>query len=196
MSISRTLRSTFAALLLIVVPVMATAKEKAAEQYIDGLAKQVLMTISQKDLAKEKKQAALDKLFRENVDFDWVAKFVMGRFWRQATDDQKKRYVEAYKAFLIRNYTARFLEYTSGSFKVLGSQALEKGESVVNMEIASEKKGEPPILIDYKVRHGSSHKIFDIIVEGVSLLTTQRSEFNSVLNKSGIDGLIAQLEAK
>ncbi len=175
----------------------AVAKQSGAAAYIESVGHQALATISDKALSKDKKQATLEKIFKGNLDFEWVAKFVMGRFWKQATDVQKKRYLAAYTEFLTKNYTARFSDYTSGSFNVTGERPLESGESVVSMEIVSSNQGEPPILIDYKVRKsGGSFKVFDIIVEGVSLLTTQRSEFGSVLNKSGIDGLIAQLEAK
>ncbi|MDX2074481.1 MAG: ABC transporter substrate-binding protein [Alphaproteobacteria bacterium] len=185
-------------LLLAVVSteVMAKTGDPAAD-YIESVGNQALDAIRDKSSSKEKKQAVLEKLFKDNLDYEWVAKFVMGRFWRQATDDQKARYVPAYRDFLVRNYTSRFSEYTSGSFKVVGSRPMEKGDSLVSMEITADEPDAQPVLIDYKVRKISGgFKVFDIIVEGVSLLTTQRAEFNSVLNKSGIDGLIDQLSKK
>lgn len=170
--------------------------EAAAGKYIDSVGTKALTTISDTSIPAEKKRATLEKLFQDNLDFDWVGKFVMGRFWREATPDQKTRYLNAYRNFLTKHYTARFSEYTSGNFKVTGSKDLGKDESLVSMEIIS-GANEPPILIDYKVRKtGGGFKVFDIVVEGVSLLTTQRAEFNAVINKNGIDGLIAQLEAK
>lgn len=186
-----------AACLLLCVQGTAMATPSGASAYIESVGQQALSTISSKELPQEQKQATLEKLFKENLDFDWVGKFVMGRFWREATDDQKSRYIAAYKNFLTKHYTARFSEYTSGSFKVTGAKETGKDESLVSMEIISSQKNEPPILIDYKVRKtGSSYKVFDIIVEGVSLITTQRSEFSSVINKNGIDGLIQQLTVK
>ncbi len=174
----------------------ASVKNPAAG-YIEKLGNQALTVIRDKNLSKEKKQSTLEALFKDNLDFDWVAKFVMGRFWREATDDQKKRYIGVYKDFLTKHYTARFAEYTNGTFKVTGAKEMEGGESVVSMEIIGDEKNAQPVLIDYKVRKGSGgFKVFDIIVEGVSLITTQRSEFASVLNKNGIDGLIERLAAK
>ncbi len=175
----------------------ATAPKTPAAKYIESLGNQALSTISDKNLSKDKKQATLEKLFKENLDFDWVAKFVMGRFWREATDDQKKRYVAAYTDFLTKNYTSRFSEYSSGSFKITNARDLEKGEAVVSMAIAGNEKDAQPVLIDYKIRKsGGGFKVFDIIVEGVSLITSQRSEFSAVINKNGIDGLISQLATK
>jgi len=196
-SVSLKLGAALCALLLVAHPAFASKANSAAATYIETLGRNALSTISDKNLTAEQKQTTLEKLFKENLDFDWVAKFVMGRFWKQATDAQKASYIEAYKNFLTRHYTSRFSEYTSGSFKITGAKPLEKGEEVVGMEIVPNDAGDPPVLIDYKIRKtGKSFKVYDIIVEGVSLITTQRSEFASVLNKSGIDGLIAQLSAK
>ncbi len=175
----------------------AAAPKTPAAKYIESLGNQALSTISDKKLSTEKKQATLEKLFKENLDFDWVAKFVMGRFWREATPDQRTRYVAAYTDFLTKNYTSRFSEYSSGSFKITSAKDLEKGDSVVSMAIAGNEKDAQPVLIDYKIRKsGGGFKVFDIIVEGVSLITSQRSEFSAVINKNGIDGLISQLATK
>ncbi len=168
-----------------------------ASAYIESLGHQALDTISKKDATKEAKQQTLETLFKDNVDFAWVGRFVMGRFWRTATPEQQTRYLAAYQTFLIKHYTSRFTEYTSGSFKITGSSEVEPSEYTVNMQIIANNASEPPILIDYKVRKDKANfKVFDIIVEGVSLITTQRSEFSSVLNSKGVDGLTSMLEAK
>lgn len=166
--------------------------------YVQSVGELALSTISNPSLSDADKRATLEKLFHENLDFQWVAQFVMGRYWRQATDEQKARYVDAYKNFLTKHYTSRFSEYTSGSFKITGEKpGTDTGETVVGMEIKGNNAGEPPILIDYRVRaENGGYKVFDIIVEGVSLIQTQRSEFGAVLNKEGIDGLISRLQAK
>ncbi len=168
-----------------------------AGAYIESLGHKALDVISKKDAAKETKQQTLENIFKDNVDFPWVGRFVMGRFWRPATPEQQTRYLAAYQTFLIKHYTSRFTEYTSGSFKITGSSEGEPNEYTVNMQIIANDASEPPILIDYKVRKDkTSFKVFDIIVEGVSLITTQRSEFSSVLNSKGVDGLTSMLEAK
>lgn len=186
-----------AATLLFSGPSSVRAAEGAtgAGSYIEGLANQTLTIIQSAD-NKDAKQKKLNKLFSDNVDFPWVGRFVMGRFWRQATDDQKARYLPAYQKFLILHYTSRFTEYTSGAFKVTGSKDDGEGEYTVSMRIepGDGKQGEP-ILVDYRVRKEakSGYKIFDVIVEGVSMITTQRSEFSSVLTQHDIDYLIDQL---
>src|SRR6185312_2833088 len=100
--------------------------------------------------------------------------------------------------FLTLHYTTRFTEYTSGDFKVTGSRDDGNNEFTVSMQIQSEDKQSDPILVDYRIRKNGdgSLKIFDVIVEGVSMITTQRSEFAAVITNHNIDYLINMLETK
>jgi len=202
------IRSTVAALVLLGMGTLftvnvqaspAVAGGDAAGKYIEKLGTAALATISDKSLDKAGKQTKLEGIFSDNVDFQWVGRFVMGRFWRTATDDQKTRYVAAYKKFLILHYTSRFTDYTSGTFKVTNVRDDGNGEFTVSMQIkgSGDKATGEPVLVDYRVRaQDNGFKIFDVIVEGVSLISTQRSEFSSVLTKNGVDYLIDQLIAK
>ena len=182
---------------IISAPSKAATSEEAGK-YIEGIGSNALAVISNKSLDKAGKQAKLEAIFSDSVDFNWVSRFVMGRYWRQATDAQKTRYVAEYKKFLILNYTSRFTQYTSGSFKVTSSKDNGNNEFTVSMQIQAGAANSEPVLVDYRVRAGDTggFKIFDVIVEGVSLLATQRSEFGSVLSKEGIDYLTDQLVAK
>lgn len=194
------LRAFILSLMVLLAPSVAVAgadaKADKASAYIEALGHKALNALADKKLDKDAKQKTLESIFRDNVDFPWVARFVSARFWRTATPEQQKRFVQAYQNFLIKHYTSRFTEYTSGSFKITSSSEIGENEYQVGMEILS-GSGEPPILIDYKTRkEKAGYKVFDIIVEGVSLITTQRSEFTSVLNSKGMDGLTEMLEAK
>ena len=172
------------------------ATTKDAEQYVNTLGNTALGIISGK-AGKNEKQAQLEKLFSESVDIPWVGRFVMGRFWREATDEQKKKYLSEYQNFVVKHYASRFTEYSSGSFKITGSKDDGDGEFVINMQMTSGEAGAEPVAVDYRVRsEKGKFKVFDIIVEGVSMITTQRSEFASVLSNNGIDYLITQLANK
>lgn len=174
----------------------AAAGTAEAGKFIEKLGNQALSTISDAKLSKDAKQARLERLFSDSVDVPWVAHFVLGRYWKQATDDQKKRYLQAYEKFLIKHYTSRFTDYTSGSFKITATREDSASESTISMQIIPGDGKSEPVQVDYRVRQGSNLKIFDVIVEGVSLITTQRSEFSSVIANKGIDHLISQLAEK
>ncbi len=178
----------------------AAASVDTASKYVESLGNHAIEIITSKTLDKSTKRKKIEQLFRDNVDIDWIGKFVLGRFWKQATDDQKKRYLKEYETFLVRHYATRFTDYTSGSFTITGSRDDGDDEFTVNMQIKSGEAGGDPILVDYRVRTDSGHKdgfaVFDIIVEGVSMITTQRSEFSSVISNKGMDYLITQLANK
>ncbi|MDX1974707.1 MAG: ABC transporter substrate-binding protein [Rickettsiales bacterium] len=168
-----------------------------ASAYIQKVANQTLDTIANQKLNKTSRQAKLEKIFSDNVDTAWVGRFVMGAHWRKATDDQKKRYLSAYDTFIVRHYAVRFTEYTGGKFKITGAHDEGNDEYTVSMEIQASENAQEPILLDYRLRkEKAGFRIFDIIIEGVSMITTQRAEFGTVLNEKGIDQLISQLETK
>ena len=174
------------------------AVDDSAGAYVQNVGSQALGIINDKALSKEQKQAKLESVFSTSVDFPWVGRFVMGRYWKQATDDQKTRYLTEYQKFLLLNYTSRFANYSSGSFKVTASRDDGDGEFTVSTQMkAGEDTDGEPVLVDYRIHKlNNSFKIFDVVVEGVSLLATQRTEFASVITNQGVDYLINQLVEK
>ena len=198
--------SQFISLLVVVfclfasaAPVRADAGNGKASLYVKNLGDQALTIITNKALTKPQKQAKLEKIFSENVDFAWVSRFVMGRYWREATLEQKKRYQTEYKKFLLLHYTSRFTDAGGGTFKIISEKDDGDGEYTISMQLQSDDRKSEPVMVDYRVRKDEgkpTYKIFDVIVEGVGLLTTQRSEFSSVIANKGIDYLIDQLVAK
>jgi phospholipid transport system substrate-binding protein len=173
----------------------ALADTKTASVFVDKVASDAL-EIVKSDVAKPVKQSKLETLFKANVDIPFVAQFVLGRHWRGATPAQQKAYLSAYEPFLMKHYVGRLLKYSGQSYKVAGTKEDADGGVVVTMELLD--PGNPSVFVDYRLRpeKGSTYKVTDIIVEGVSLLNTQRSEFNSVVNSKGLDYLIDALQKK
>ncbi len=173
----------------------AQANDEQARSFVKTLTEQTLSILNEDGVAADAKEDKLMQLFGKNVDFDWVGKFVLGKYWREATDDQKKDYLRWYRDFVLRNYTSRFREYTGESVNVLRTEPISDGKVQVNMEIVRPKQED--VRIDLKLKDNAGElKIYDIVVEGVSLIATQRSEFASVVSRKGLDYLISQLEAK
>lgn len=164
--------------------------------FADKLASNALVIVKNEKLSKDEKQTQLESLFRTNVDIPWVAKFVMGKFWRTASEQQKSDYLSSYEKFILKNYTSKLTNYSGQAYKILDTKKDEDGDYLLTMEVES-PNGEPSVLLDYRIRKvGAGYKIFDIIVEGVSMITTQRSEFSSVITNQGIDYLIDALKKK
>lgn len=169
-----------------------------ASKYVESLGNRAVAIISNKAFSKEKKKAQIEQLFSENVDIPWVGRFVLGRFWRQTTDAQKAQYLKEYETFLVSHYATRFSDYTSGTFKITDARDDGENEFTVSMQMQGGDANAQPVMVDYRVRAGGpkGFKVFDVIVEGVSMITTQRSEFASVVGSKGVDYLITQLANK
>lgn len=170
------------------------ADTKAATDYVDKIASQALAIVKASD-AQPTKQAKLEVLFKSVVDIPFIGKFVLGRHWNAATPVQQKAYLAAYEPFLMKGYVGRIAKYSGQSYKLATAKLDAAGGTVVTMEILD--PGKPSVFVDYRLRkEDKSFKVTDIVVEGVSLLNVQRSEFNSVMNSKGLDYLISALQKK
>lgn len=182
-------------LLLCLIPFSAFADEGGVRSFADGLAKQALDIAASAEMSTAQKQDELELLFEENVDMAWVGRFVLGKHWRNADDSQQQQYLENYKAFLLKNYASRLTDYSGESYAITNVREEKPGEYMLSMKLTV--PGEPNVAIDYRIREESgNYKVYDIVVEGVSMITTQRSEFNSVVNNKGLDFLIEALGKK
>lgn len=173
----------------------ATSEE--ARQFVDTVGKQVLDTVNG-SADEAQKQQKLRQLFSDNVDMDWMGRFVLGRAWTQATQDQRSNYLQAYRDYLLARYTTNFADYAGSKYTITDVKPEAGGQYVVGMDVKSPHAKDPEIKAGYRLRswENGQFKINDIIIEGVSLITTQRSEFASVAQKDGLDKLIEQLKVK
>lgn len=181
-------------LCLVAFTVPANANDKV-KQFADSLASQALDIAKSSGVSVAAKQKNLETLFRKNVDIPWIAKFVAGKHWRRADAAQKKAYTKNYEAFVLKNYASKLTEYSGQSYKIKKIRNEGDGEYLLTMELIN--KGQPNVMLDYRVRTvGSGYKIIDIVVEGVSMITTQRADFGSVISNKGFDFLVSALKKK
>lgn len=130
------------------------------------------------------------------VDIPWIARFVLGVAWRQATDAQKTRYTELYRTYLINMYVSNFAQNDTrkvSDMRILGIGYSDKDDYTVRTEVYL-STGER-LSVNYLVSdRGDSNKIIDIAIENVSLLTTHRAEFSRIAAAQGVEGVIHRLE--
>lgn len=187
--LSRALVALFS--LILATPTWAATPE-AATAFVDGFASKVLEIVRNENSARSEKQQKIEDLFSDKVDIDFIAKFVLGPSWRAATPQQQQDYIAAYKPFILKNYSGRLTKYSGQTYTLKGARS--DGEAVYVTMLIQDPQGQTATL-DYRLREvGGALKIVDINVEGVSLLNTQRSEFRSVVDSKGIDGLIDALK--
>jgi phospholipid transport system substrate-binding protein len=179
---------------------LALAQETSPEQLVQKITEEVLAAIkSDKQLAAGDKEKAV-KLAEEKVlpyiDFEEATRLAVGRAWTQASPEQKKRLVSEFRNMLVRTYSNALGEYEGQTLKVLPSRKPDRAdEQTVRTQFV--RLGAPPLPIDFQMlKKDGGWKVYDIAVEGVSLVLTYRSEFDQVVKQSGIDGLIQRLAQK
>jgi phospholipid transport system substrate-binding protein len=139
------------------------------------------------------KRAQLTRIIDETVDVDGVARFCLGRFWRQATPEQQKRYLATFHQVLVTSITAKIGEYQGVKFTIGRAQPRDENEYV---STTIDRPNNPPTNVDWVVADATSHpRIVDVIAEGTSLRLTQRSDYASYLsrNNNSIDALITAM---
>ena len=141
--------------------------------------------------------ARFRELLREDFDVPGIARFVLGRYWNIATEQQRAEYVKLFEDYVALAYSTRLAEYTGETFKVTGSRPEGDG-AIVSSQIVR-PGGAAPVKVDWRLtgRNGV-YKISDVSVDGISMAVTQRSEFASVIQHNGgqVQGLIAMLREK
>lgn len=166
----------------------------AAERFIAKLGDRALGILSGTEEGAPERVRALSALLDEAVDLRLLARLVLGRHWQKASEAQRQAYVELFRAYALQNLSASLSTYTGREqLKVSGSRPAGDGDSLVGTDIIVEP-GRPPVHIDWRVRQsGGRPVIVDVVAEGVSLLVTNRAEFDSIVNRSGIDGLLHEM---
>ena len=136
------------------------------------------------------------RLVLPHFDFERMARRVLGKRWKTATPEQQKRFVSAFQTLLVRTYALVLNEYRGQTLTYLDPVPRKKDDEIV-VPVEIELTGSQSVRVAYAM-HGSDSgwKVFDVAVDGVSLVTNYRSSFRSEVARHGIDGLIARLKAK
>lgn len=174
---------------------------KAAEKYVDNVAREAFDTIAAtrdgkltKDAAKQKFRGILNGSF----DIPTIAKFTMGRYWRVATAAERAEYTNLLKTVILAKYADRMLEFSGDGYSIDNSRILNEKDVAVNMTIKPAK--EPSVEFGWRLRRNGDggFKVIDLSVEGVSMSVTHRTDFGSVIERNGgkVAALIEALKDK
>ena len=180
-------------LLLVAAPLEAnTAPEALVKATVD----EVLSVIK-----RTKDKNALRRLAEEKVlprfDFRQMTQLAVGPAWHRANPQQQQALESGFRTLLVNTYTGSLSLAAGGGRKVEVKPARQSGQNDTVVKTLVTQSGKPPISIDYRMENNShGWKVYDVLVEGVSLVTTYRGTFSEEVQQSGIDGLIKVLEAK
>jgi len=182
------------------MPVMAddtiTKQHQEREAFAKDFAQAVITILHDHKKAYGDRKDILRRAFSDSVDINWIAKFVLGRAWKDATGQQRDYYTLLYRKFLTETYVTQFAEsprQSIYSIKILAVNDDENNEFIVRTQM--QLMNQANLKVDYRVCDEDGHyKVLDIIIENVSLITTHRTEFAALATQQGVDGVIKKLE--
>jgi len=183
--------------LLIVPAPEALAADAAPDALVKATVDDVLAVIKQnKD--KQALRALAEQKVLPHFDFRRMTQLAVGAPWRQANPAQQQALENAFRTLLVNTYTNALSVSATGSQTVEVKPAQAKsGQDEVIVKTTVKDSGKPPIAIDYLMaKSADGWKVFDVVVENLSLVTNYRGSFASEVSRSGVDGLIKVLDEK
>ena len=145
---------------------------------------------------QEKIFALAEEKILPNFNFDRVSRMVLGKNWTKATADQKTAFQTEFRTLLLRTYATALSKYKNQTIEYKPLR-MEDGANVASVKTSILQPGGQPIGVDYSLeRKGEIWKVYDIVIEGVSLVTNYRSQFAQEIRTNGLDSLIKKLADK
>lgn len=135
----------------------------------------------------------VDEIIIPHFDFERMSRRVLGKAWKRASPEQQSQFVKEFRTLLVHTYATALKIYSDERIEYLPPREKEGGkETTIRTQII--QSGSPPVPINYRMyQRDDGWKVFDITIDGVSLVINYRSTFKSEIRKNGVDGLIARL---
>lgn len=175
----------------------AQSADSGATTFIQKLGNEAISTFSRRDLSRQQALSSFTRLLNDGFDVPYIGRWVLGRYWNAATPQQQQEYLRLFERLIVDTYANRFLEYSGETFKIAGTRPAGDRDTMVQTQII--RPSGPPVQVEWRVRQQAEgrFKIIDVVVEGVSMGVTQRSEFASVVeSRGGVAGLIDALRSR
>ncbi|HED34030.1 MAG TPA: ABC transporter substrate-binding protein [Gammaproteobacteria bacterium] len=189
------------ALLALLLSSVSIAATTPPNQLIKETSEQVLHALEHnKETYKEQPEkifALVNDIILPHLDFRAMSKLALGKNWRKVNKDQQERFVAAFKTMLIRTYSKSLTEYAGEEIEFLPYRPPAEGKRTVKVKTLIKQSSGPEIPINYSLRiKNDIWKVYDIKIDGISLVTNYRNTFASDINRVGIEGLIEKLLTK
>jgi phospholipid transport system substrate-binding protein len=183
-------------------PVPAAASSPSPAEVVQGLVEDIWTTLNTNGVEENGRLDQLMALLEVRTDVGLISRLALGRYWSRLPEAQQRDYEELFRDVVIRSLARRLNGYAADAkgpieerFQILSSAPAGKDDTLVRSKVFP-REGQP-LALDWRLRAGPSGPvIIDLIVEGASLLVSQRSEFAAVIERSDLDGLLAELRAR
>jgi phospholipid transport system substrate-binding protein len=176
----------------------AESIEDSAKAFLDTLSGKAMQSLSVKGVPRMERIKMFRKLFNEYFAVKTIGRWVLGRYWRKATPEQQKEYLDLFEDLIVVSYVDRFAQYAGSGLKIVKTLADNEKIATVYSEIAQPNSTQA-VRVNWRIRKISKIiKVVDVVVEGTSMSITIKSDFGSTIrNKGGeVAGLIEVLRDK
>ncbi|RVT92344.1 ABC transporter substrate-binding protein [Rhodovarius crocodyli] len=188
-------RSTLALVLgMAATPALAQIDTSRASAFIQAAGTELVGVINNTAMSADQRRSKVADILRRSVDIEGVARFVMGRFWRQASPQEQQEFLSLFEESLVKNLASRFGEYQGVRFEMGRSQSRTDDDALVSTIVT--RPGSAAFNLDWRISDvGGQPRIVDLIAEGTSLRLTTRSEYASVIQRGNgqVSALITAL---
>jgi phospholipid transport system substrate-binding protein len=192
------MKKILSALLIFLITSPALAESNKISEvkiFVEELGGNIIKIAGETGISEDKKRDKIIEIIDTAIDSNWIARFVLGKNYKTASDAQKEQFTQLYRNFMINTYGPKFKNYNGRKFTV--TEVVEqKGFFLAKAEFLP-KNSNIPILIDFRVNERKGRLfILDFIAEGVSLIATQRSEFDSIISQDGMAKFLEVLDKR
>ncbi|CCQ72521.1 phospholipid-binding protein MlaC [Magnetospira sp. QH-2] len=201
-----TRRSFVAALAVVMMTFCWTGETRAtaaeggeAQKFIEAMAQRAIDTLTDQEVSRPDRIKAFREILKDNFAVEAIGRYVLSRYWNRATPEEKAEYLSLFEDLIVATYVDRFAEYAGEQLNIVGTEALDERDNMVH-SLIEQAGSSQPVRVDWRVRDSGngSQRIYDVMVNGVSMALTQRSEFGSVIAANGrtVAGLLEVLREK
>jgi phospholipid transport system substrate-binding protein len=172
--------------------------EAGSGAFVQAMAEDAISSLATENTARDERISRFRQMFNDKFAVRSIGKFVLGRYWRKASDDERKEYMELFEDLMVVTYVDRFAEYAGEALQVKQSRK-ENEKTVTVFSVIKRTAGAKSIRVNWRIgTNGTIYKVLDVVVEGASMSTTLKSDFASIVRKKGgkVAGLIEELRKK
>ncbi len=186
-------------LMLLSLCVSVGAATRPAQEIIQDTSARMIDALRKNSTALRQDSSRIYQLVEQivlpNFDFQLMSRWVLGRAWQQASPEQRRLFADEFRTLLVRTYAKALLEYADQDIRMPPQPSASGDQATVRTEV--QPKSGRPIQINYSMNLGQQGwKVYDVTVDGVSLVTSYRSTFASQIRNSGLDAVIADLRQR
>ena len=170
-----------------------------AKAFLQDLSVTAIDQLGDGELDEAQREANFRTLFRQNFDLQAIGRFVLARYWRSASQEQRDRFIATFEDVLVQRFLPLFRQAAGPDLNFVREATDSSMPDLVIVKSVIKAVGEEPIRVDWRLSQiGGDYKILDIVAEGVSLAITYRQEYASVVSQAGgnVDALTDQLKTK